>query len=204
MRCSVCPRLGRAFISASQSALDLLDVVSFDVERRCAVNAVAVATGSAELVCDGVPRHHGAMQRLPLCFVTAGSCQNTERVAQEVREVLLWLRDFGVSCAALKRRLDNPPSVETAAKLRARPSVAVAEANFAALRDELFMSDKQVRRATLCNGRDACGLPRLDCVRPLHPCRRLILTSPCWVCGACRFLCTSLCTLHNRFDILCR
>ena len=64
---------------------------------------------------------------------------------QGVRDVLLWLRDFGVSCAALDRRLDDPPSVEDAGKLRTRPSVAVAEANFAALRDELFMSDKQVR-----------------------------------------------------------
>ena len=107
---------------------------------------------------------------------------------QGVREVLLWLRDFGVSCAALKRRLDNSPSVATAAKLRARPSVAVAEANFAALRDELSMSDKQVRRAAWRSGRAACSLPRLDCVHPLHVCRELILMLPGCVCSAFHFL----------------
>ena len=39
----------------------------------------------------------------------------------------------------------DPPSVHDAGKLRTRPSVPFAEANFAALRDKPLLSDKQVR-----------------------------------------------------------
>ena len=75
----------------------------------------------------------------------------TEGATQEVAEVLQWLSNMGVSGPAFDRltmRLQSPYPF----KLREQPSVAITEANFAALRDILHMTDTRVRlliKATL-------------------------------------------------------
>lgn len=66
---------------------------------------------------------------------------------QEVREVLQWLREQGVSGKAMERLMQNVP---TPSRFRTLPSVATADANFTTLKDMLHMSDAQVRLKHWC------------------------------------------------------
>jgi hypothetical protein len=61
---------------------------------------------------------------------------------QEVREVLQWLSERGVSGKAMDRLMrDVPPPTA----FRKSPCLATAQANFASLKEVLNMSDAQVR-----------------------------------------------------------
>jgi hypothetical protein len=61
---------------------------------------------------------------------------------QEVREVLQWLSERGVSGKAMDRLMRDVP---TPTAFRKPPCLTTAQANFASLKEVLNMSDAQVR-----------------------------------------------------------
>ena len=67
-----------------------------------------------------------------------------------------WLADFGVASPAFNRLRERLQAPQGAA-MKDQPSVVKAEANFATLREELYMTDRQVRSAPAC----ACRAPRV-------------------------------------------
>ena len=102
--------------------------------------------------------------RAPSCGKHATVAQLTLRAAasvQELGELMQWLADLGLSSPAfarLRERLAAPQGVA----MEQQPSVARATANFATLREELFMTDSQVRSEAIA-GRRVCEAAGVRC-----------------------------------------